>query len=144
MSAHEPLGGLVLCLSILRLAYRLIAALPAPVPMPAWMRRAAALTHILLCGLLAAIPLLGIFGAWFAGQVLKLYFLSVIDTPLPAAPVIGESLLELHKIADDTIIWLARLHVAAARLHQFVLRATVGSRDAGQLRRAAESQKRRA
>ncbi len=59
-TAHKSLGLTVLALVVLRVAWRLYAGAPKPVPgTPSWQERIAAATHLLLYLLIFAIPLSG-------------------------------------------------------------------------------------
>jgi len=61
-TAHKSVGVLVLALVIVRLAWRLYAGAPKPVPStPHWQECLASLTHWALYGLMLAVPLAG----WF-------------------------------------------------------------------------------
>src|SRR5436190_22018410 len=56
---HKSVGLTVLALTLLRLAWRLVAGAPAMVPMPRWQRLAAHGSHVALYALLLAMPLSG-------------------------------------------------------------------------------------
>ena len=57
-TAHKSLGITVLVLVALRLAWRLYAGAPPPVPgTPRWQHAIATLTHVLLYGVMFAMPL---------------------------------------------------------------------------------------
>jgi cytochrome b561 len=60
LSIHRPLGILVLALVAVRLVNRLLnPPPPLPIGMPAWQRFAAHGSHVLLYGLMFALPMVG-------------------------------------------------------------------------------------
>jgi len=122
LALHESLGLAVFVTTALRLAYRRWSPPPASAPMPEWMHQAATVTRLLLYFLLVFIPLSAILGSWMEGHSLSLYILGDIAAPWTTSPAIGNTLLALHKLAGDAIMWLAGLHAAAALYHHFVLK----------------------
>jgi cytochrome b561 len=122
---HESIGLAVLALVILRLIWKARDRAPEPPPMPRWMERAAAATHLLLYLLLLAVPLSAIFGAWAEGHPIEAYLVGPISPPFAPAHEFGAWLSEAHKWLGDAIMWVAGLHAAAGLGHHFVLRDKV-------------------
>ncbi|MDH4052521.1 MAG: cytochrome b/b6 domain-containing protein [Rubrivivax sp.] len=119
---HETLGLLVLALVLLRVVWRLGARTPAPPAAPAWMARAARFVQWALYGLLFALPLTAVAGAWLEGHALTLLAGLEIGSPVAEAHAAGATLAEVHTWLGDTILWLAGLHASAALFHHLVLR----------------------
>ncbi|MBL6750453.1 MAG: cytochrome b [Nevskia sp.] len=97
---HKPLGIAVLLLALARIAVRAIyRPPPLPADLPAWQRRAASLSHLLLYLLMVAMPLIG----WA--------MLSAGGYPVQ---IFGR--LRLPPIAPHDLRWYSRLHAAHAVL----------------------------
>jgi cytochrome b561 len=125
LTLHESLGIAVFAMTLLRLAHRRWAKIPNPVAMPAWMNHAAVTTHVLLYSLLLFLPLSAIVGSWFEGYSLNFYLFGTVGSPLATSHALGQSILSVHKLAGDTIMWLAGVHAAAALFHHFFLKDNV-------------------
>ena len=93
--------------------------------MPAWMELGAKLGHWAIYGLLAAVPLTAILGAWFEGHPLTMLVVGNIQPWLPPSRQAGLVLADIHRWLGDVLIWLAGLHAAAALYHHFWRRDTV-------------------
>ena len=122
---HESLGITIFAMTFLRLAYRLWSPPPAAPPMPDWMHRAAGATSVLLYLLLLFIPLSAIVGSWLEGHALTFYLIGNVASPLATSQALGQSILGIHKLAGDAIMWLAGVHAAGALVHHFILRDNV-------------------
>lgn len=97
--AHYWVGLAILALVALRLAIRLVSGTPDAVSSgPAWMERAARLSHWLFYVLLIVVPITGLLG----------YYL-------------GEWFADIHSVAKPIFIVLIVIHAAAALFHQFWL-----------------------
>jgi cytochrome b561 len=119
---HETLGLCVLALVMLRILWRLVDARPAPAPVSRWMRLAAAAVQAGLYGLLFAVPLTAIAGAWLEGHPLTL-LAGVEILPLVAkAHASGAAIATLHTWLGDTLLWFAGLHALASLYHHVLLR----------------------
>jgi cytochrome b561 len=125
LTLHESLGIAVFATTLLRLAHRRWATMPEPVAMSAWMHQGSRATHVLLYFLLLFLPLSAIAGSWFEGRSLNLYLFGEIGSPLATSHALGQSILSVHKLAGDAIMWLAGIHAAAALFHHFILRDRV-------------------
>jgi cytochrome b561 len=125
LTLHESLGLAVLLTTFLRLAYRSFATTPAPVWAPNWMHQSARITRSLLYFLLVFVPLSAIFGSWIEGHSLSFYLVGAVASPWATSQALGGTILRLHKLAGDAIMWLAGVHAAAALFHHFILRDNV-------------------
>jgi cytochrome b561 len=125
LTLHESLGIAVFATTLFRLAHRRWARPPDPVSMPVWMHQAALATRLLLYFLLVFLPLSAIVGSWIEGHALSLYFVGAIASPWTTSPELGQSILSVHKLAGDAIMWLAGIHAAAALFHHFILNDNV-------------------
>jgi cytochrome b561 len=116
---HKSIGITVLALVVARIAWRLYAGAPKPVPgTPKWQERIASLTHWLLYALLLAMPLSG----WLydsASGLRPFRWFGLWEMPKLAAP--NESLRDLSHDAHESLFWvlvaLVVLHAGAAFHH---------------------------
>jgi cytochrome b561 len=122
---HETLGVTVFALVLVRFLWRLMDTAPEDPPMKPWMRYSAKLVHVVLYGLLIAIPGSAIVGAWLEGHPLTLWGFGNIGPMLSPAHDVGLSLASLHTTLGDIILWVAGLHAGAALFHHFFLRDSV-------------------
>jgi cytochrome b561 len=122
-SVHVSVGVTILVLTFLRLGWRLgHAPPPYPAGMKAWEVTLAKVTHLLFYVLLIAVPLTGwlAFADWIREEP-AMSAVSVFGLfPLPAAPLVGGEVKELHEIGSNAMMVLVILHVLAALKHQFV------------------------
>jgi len=125
LTLHESLGIAVFATTLLRLMHRRWARPPGPVPMPDWMHHAARATRFLLYFLMVFLPLSAIVGSWIAGHSLRLYVVGAIASPWATSHAFGQSIMSLHKLAGDAIMWLAGIHAAAALFHHFILKDNI-------------------
>ena len=114
---HKSLGITVLALVIARIAWRLYAGAPRPLPGPVWQRRLASLTHLALYALLLVMPLSGWVLNSAAGFPLQWFGL----VKLPSLAGRDEGLHELAEEIHENAFWLLALlvvlHAAAALYH---------------------------
>jgi len=119
VTLHRPLGIAILVLAILRLGNRLRSSVP-PLPndLPRLLRRAATASHILLYGLMIALPLVG-WGMLSAGGFpIPLWGQSVLLPPiLPHNPVLWSWLRFAHSILAFVLFGLVLAHIGAALFH---------------------------
>lgn len=119
MQLHYSLGVLVLGLTALRVAWRLVAPLP-PAPGPPWQRLAATGMHVALILLTIGLPLTGLLDRWARGRPVAIF--GGIPLPAPFA-VPGDRLWgEVHEVFGNLLLVAIGLHVAAALWHQFAVR----------------------
>ena len=117
---HKSIGITIFLLTSLRLAWRALRPHPAPVAMPAWQRRAAALAHGLLYALLLAIPVSGwIYSSATGVQVV---YLGIVPLPDLVAKnrALGDVLRLVHVALNGLLFAVVCLHVAAAFRHHLV------------------------
>lgn len=118
---HAGFGLMVLALTLPRLLWRGIHAIPS-LPGAPRMQRAAGWAHGGLYVLLLAVPLLGAASVWARGQALQVFGLLQLPSPWPSQGAAARVLEGAHEISANLLLLLVGLHVAAALLHQWVLR----------------------
>ena len=119
---HKSLGLIVLTLAVLRLAWRLYAGAPAPVPgTPHWQERVASITHWLLYALIFAMPLSG----WLydsSSGLRPFRWFGLVEVPKLSPP--NESVRALSHDAHETLFWvlvfLVFVHAGAALYHHLI------------------------
>ncbi|ALN71771.1 cytochrome b [Aureimonas sp. AU20] len=133
-STHVGTGFTIAWLAILRGAWGLANLRRRPATEgPALLRKAAALGHIALYGLLILVPALGILRAFGKGRDLTIYGHQVFApvTPGPNA-ALGSFAGEVHEFLGWTLFALIAGHIAMALWHGFVRRdGTFGSMTRG-------------
>jgi cytochrome b561 len=123
---HKWIGITVFLLALARLAWRLTHCAPAlPPAMPAWQRRTAIASHVLLYALIVVIPLTGWLYSSAAG--LPTVYFGVIQLPdlLPRDKTLAGQLKWVHITLNYTMLVLVVVHVAAALRHHFIARDDV-------------------
>ncbi|MBL6751517.1 MAG: cytochrome b [Nevskia sp.] len=119
-SYHKWIGMTVLLLAALRGIWRLTHAAPPLAPMPAWQAALARATHLLLYGLMLAVPMLG----WLmtSAQGVPVVYLGVLKLPdlIGKDKLLGSFLAELHGGYAWLLFYVFLLHAAAALKHHFV------------------------
>jgi cytochrome b561 len=117
---HKWLGLTVLAFSFVRLGWRVAGGVPAPWPLPAWQRRAAAWTHALLYAALFAIPLSG----WLLSSATGVSVVWLGLVPLPDLVARDKALAALlrsiHGGLNYALAALVFVHVGAAARHHFI------------------------
>jgi cytochrome b561 len=121
-STHETLGIAVMAVVLLRLLWRMVDCTPDSPPIARWMKLSSRFVQFGLYGLLVALPIMGIAGAWLEGHPLTLYGLGNIGPLLSPAHDLGHTIADFHTVLGNIILWIAGLHAAAALFHHFVLR----------------------
>lgn len=120
---HKSIGLTVLALAALRLAWRLHAQAPAPVPgTPPWQERAARISHALLYALLFAIPLSGWLFNSAAGFPLQWFGLFNLPALAASDPALRELAGTVHLWLFLLLVAVALVHAGAALHHHLVLR----------------------
>lgn len=120
-SWHKWLGVTIFALASLRVLWRLTH--PAPPYLdstPAWQQKVASVTHILLYGLIIAIPLSGYFYSLAAG--VPVVYLGILPLPvfIGPDPELKILLKQVHYVLNMTLLAAVVLHVAAALKHHFI------------------------
>ena len=125
---HKSIGITIFLLTSLRLAWRLIRPHPAPVPMPDWQRRAAAVSHGMLYLLLFVIPVSG----WIYSSATGVQVVYIGLVPLPDLVgkdrALGDVLRIVHVSLNALLVAVVCVHVAAAVRHHVVDRDAVLAR----------------
>ena len=119
---HKSLGITVLALALLRVWVRAFTRAPAAVAGPAWPRRLAQATHLLMYALMFAVPLSGWWLNSVAGQPLPWFGLVDIPALTDRNPDLRGPVRAAHTWLFWSLTALVGLHVLAAALHQWVLR----------------------
>lgn len=118
---HKSIGLTILALAALRLAWRLHAGAPAPLPGAGWQRTAARISHGLLYALLFALPLSGWLFNSAAGFPLQWFGLF----NLPPVAAADPDLRVLARATHEWLFWMLAavtlVHVAAALHHHLFL-----------------------
>ncbi|PNS07435.1 cytochrome b [Solilutibacter silvestris] len=120
---HVSIGITILALAIARLAWRLYAGRPAPMPgvLP-WQRRTAAVGHFLLYVLLFATPITGWLMSNYGDHPVRWF--GLFELPHLVAP--NDDAHEIMESRHQLMFWLlaivATLHALAATYHHFILR----------------------
>lgn len=122
---HETIGLCVFALVIVRLFWRMGARRPASPDVPAWMNFAAKAVQVLLYTMLLALPLTAITGAWLEGHDLTLVAGVAIPPPFGKAHEMGKTIVEIHTLLGDAILWVAGFHASAALFHHTILQDDV-------------------
>jgi cytochrome b561 len=128
---HKTVGALILLLTLIRLAVRLMNPPPPyPVDLPRWERLAAVWNHRAFYFLLIVIPLTGLIAV--SGKTDGPTTSLAGGFPLPVVPGIsedgGELSGDLHMWLVYATILLVVLHVSAALRNQFFERRRVSGR----------------
>lgn len=120
-SWHKWLGVTILGLVALRLITRLIkGAPPYPSTMPAWQKKAAHWTHVLLYVLMFAVPLSGYFYTLAAGYPVVYFGLFELPVLIPASPELKPILKLSHIVLTKVLAAAFFIHVAAALKHALI------------------------
>ncbi|MDH4562786.1 cytochrome b/b6 domain-containing protein [Pseudomonas sp. BN411] len=123
VALHKPLGVTLLVLVLIRLAVRLTRPVPSlPSDMPNWQQRIAKLSHLLLYGLMIALPLVG-WAMQSAGD-----YPVVLHDSLLLPPIVPHDarLYALLRVAHTVLAYLLFIsilaHLAAALYHALIRR----------------------
>ncbi len=118
-TAHKSTGITVLVLVIARLAWRLYAGAPRPVPnTPGWQHAIATVTHVLLYAIMFAMPLSGwLYDSASGLRPFKLF--GLFDMPKLVAPDerIRAIAHGIHEWGLYVLIVLVAMHAGAALYH---------------------------
>jgi len=120
-SYHKWIGVTIFALVLFRLLWRLgHRPPPPPLSMPAWQRRTAAVTHVLLYALTLAIPVSGWLMSSASGfQVVYLGLLPIPDL-LAKDKALADQLKDAHEFLNMFMLALVVLHAAAALKHHLL------------------------
>ncbi|NHN90066.1 cytochrome b [Acetobacter conturbans] len=123
LAFHRPTGLIILALAIIRLGNRFfVPPPPLPASLPRIQRMAALGSHILLYGLMIAMPLVG-WGMLSAGAYPIVFWGSIHLPPiLPHNPALFALLRHAHTWFGLTFFAVIVIHLGAALLHALILR----------------------
>ncbi len=123
---HKSFGITVLFLTVLRLAWRFVAGVPAmPSDLPAWQKLAARASQYALYGLMIAQPLVGWLWSSAGTRPINFYFLVQLPWLIGPNPDLRRTLGNLHGIIGWVLLALIAVHAAAALYHHFIRRDRV-------------------
>lgn len=128
-SWHKWIGITVFVLALARVAWRLTHPAPAlPATLPAWERRAAATSHLVLYILIMIIPLTGWLYSSASG--VPTVYLGVLPLPdlLTRDKALAEALKLIHVSLNYTMLVLVIIHASAALKHYVIDRDDVLAR----------------
>jgi cytochrome b561 len=114
------MGMTILMLSAIRLVWRLTHQPPPDIPMPAWQRRAAHVTHLVLYTLFFAVPLAGWAYSSAAGFPIVLFAVLPLPDWVPVNRDLAEVLKALHHVLAYAMAALIAIHIAAALKHHLI------------------------
>lgn len=123
VSVHKPLGIAILVLVVVRIINRL-ANTPPPLPasLPPIQRLAAKASHLVLYGLMIAMPLIGWGMLSAAGYPIVLYGPVALPAILPADAGLYAALREAHSVLAYLLFATVLVHLGAALFHGLVRR----------------------
>ena len=117
---HKSVGMTVLMLALIRLAWRLTHPAPAvPSAMPRWQQRAATTTHVMLYGLIFAIPLSGWLMSSASSYSVSWFNLATFPDLVSADSDLKELFEEVHETLTSGLFVLALGHIGVAFWHHF-------------------------
>jgi cytochrome b561 len=126
---HKWIGITVFLVAGCRLVVRALRA-PPPLPdtMPRWQRRAANASHVLLYGLMLAIPLSGWLYSSATG--VSVVYLGLVPLPdlVPKDKALAAVLKGVHVGLNSALALLVIIHAGAALRHHFIERDGVLAR----------------
>jgi cytochrome b561 len=124
---HETLGITVFGLTLLRLLWVLVRPRAPRHGMAGWMQWASKGAHVVLWGMLLALPMTALLTLGSEGAPLTLLGLRIDELTLIAnsalAPLADWG--DVHTLIGDAIMWIAGLHAAASIYHHFVMKDNV-------------------
>jgi cytochrome b561 len=121
LQLHKSFGLTVLGLTVVRLAWRFAAGVPAmPSDLPAWQKLGARASHVVLYLLLLTQPLVG--WLWSSAGTKQINFFFLFRMPWLIGPdkQLSRTLGDLHGLTADALLAVIGLHAAAALYHHFV------------------------
>jgi cytochrome b561 len=124
---HVFLGGIVLALILVAIAWRLTHPVPQLPELPPWQGVTATVTHWTLYLLILVMTVLG----WAAANS-RGWPVTVFGAPIPALAKNGDRWAhtagDVHTFLVNVLLGLVILHVGAALYHHFILRDKVLNR----------------
>jgi cytochrome b561 len=123
LAIHKPLGITIFVLALVRLVFRLThRAPPLPDDLPLWQKLAAHGSHVMLYGLMIAMPLIG-WAMLSAGAYPVSLGGGIILPPIaPANPAVFAWLREAHRYLAYLFFLTFLAHMGAALMHGLIRR----------------------
>jgi cytochrome b561 len=120
--AHISIGLAILALLLVRIGCRLFDPAPPlePTRLGIWLHVIAKLTHLVLCGLLIATPIVGILLQFARGDALPIFGIAEIVSPWVRDRALARSLTGVHELLANALLILAAVHAIAALTHHWV------------------------
>ncbi len=116
---HKSIGVLVLILVVIRLIFRVVKSVPPlPETMPAFIRIASHINHVLLYVLMIMVPLTGYLMSNFGGHMVKLFSIAM-PSIVATNKIFGANFYSAHVILAYSLIGLIVLHLLAVIKHRF-------------------------
>lgn len=126
MSRHKSLGITILVLVIARLTWRLMNKPPAlPDTVHPVIRVSGKLTHLVLYGLLLALPVTGWLASSAANSPVSWWGWLTLPDLIAPSETRFELIGELHGTLTRILLVIAVIHASAAMLHHFVFKDQV-------------------
>jgi cytochrome b561 len=123
---HKSIGLLILGLMLLRVLWRFSHRAPElPAGTARWERHAARLSHLLLYGLLLAMPLSGWIVNSAANIPVRVFWLVRLPNLVDPSKATEDIAARVHLLLFGVLALLLLVHVGAALRHHFVLRDNV-------------------
>lgn len=121
MRTHKATGTVVLALAVLRLGWQAFTQNPPPVEAP-WIKvKLAQATHIMLYGLMLAMPLTGLMMMSAVGNTVDVFGIVEIPPLLPENDLM-DTLAAIHGWLAYALLGLIGLHTAGALYHHLILK----------------------
>jgi cytochrome b561 len=120
---HKELGILALVLAALRLAWRVVNALPKLVEyLPEWQKVIARFVHLCFYALMFALPVTGWIMSSAAGIPVSFFGLFELPDLVSYSDRLFRTFIEIHKWLGYALIVLLLVHAGAALRHHLVLK----------------------
>lgn len=121
MKTHKATGTVILVLAVLRLVWQAFTQNPPPVEAP-WVKvKLAQATHIMLYGLILAMPLTGLMMMSAVGNSVDVFGLFEIPPFLPENDLM-DTLAAIHGWLAYVLVGLIGLHTVGALYHHLILK----------------------
>ncbi|WP_350656037.1 cytochrome b [Psychrobacter sp. S1-30-MNA-CIBAN-0213] len=126
---HKAFGVSLLFWMIARVINRVFTKAPPPVPMPKWQLLMSQVSHVVLYGLLIAMPFVGLMMSVYGGRPVDIF--GLFEIPVFVTP--DRSAARFYNDLHTDIIWpmiiaFTLIHIGAALYHQFVKKDNLISR----------------
>ena len=135
---HKAVGITILALTALRLVVRNTSRLPADSDAVSRLEALAArATHVVLYGILLAMPVSGYLTAAARGRATSMFGLFDIPALVPQSAALHDAAWAVHGFGQMAVYWVIGIHAAASLFHLVVRRDGVMDRMWPGLRRQA-------